>query len=363
MPGYIDYHFIIRVLKDEVSPEEKEFFEVWLSESEKNREDFSAVALLWDKIGSSKNPPIPDPFAQWFKIVNEVSVRKNAEANLHDNFDRKKQTDHLKVLHFDTAKTKLRKRVISGYIIKAAAIIILGIFSTLFFISIKEQQTQKQIQLAEVNKPLEVSTRKGEKITLTLYDGTKVYLNSDSKIIYPSFFDKKSRHIELIGEAYFSVVRDTSRPFSVVSGNTITVVRGTEFNIKNRGKSISVVVAKGSVDTYSNNSDKVYNLRKGDMTFYSDASGFSKPRKVNLKQYLAWRDDKLAFSRTALNEVMEEIERYYNVDITFGSDSLKHKTLTGIFNTDSIDHILSIISLTLDLKIERNGREIIVNNN
>ncbi|MGD8779713.1 MAG: FecR domain-containing protein [Ignavibacteria bacterium] len=360
LPKNIDYQFLVRVLNDEISPEEREFFESWLSESEKNREDFGAITLLWDKIGSAKSPTPADPELQWSKISERVAKIRNEKTKII-SLSKERDKIQSKLIHYQRFHSQVRRRMLESNFIKAAAAITFAVVTGLL-LSINPpvpETTGRHIAKKEI---YHAKTRRGEKITLTLSDGSKVYINNDSKFTYPRMFDKDSRQVELEGEAYFSVVRDESRPFSVKSGNTITVVRGTEFNIKNRGNSVSVVVAKGSVDTYTPDLDKKYNLKKGDMILYNTRSGFSEPKKVNLRQYLAWRNDKLAFTHTPLSEVMDEIERYYNVKVIFESELHKDKTITGIFETDSIDHILSIIALTLDIDIERVDKKIMVKN-
>lgn len=362
LPKNIDYHFLIRFLKDEVSQEEKEFIESWLSESEKNREIFSEIALLWDKIGHQKLPIPPDPFLQWEKISGRVHSLENAveevtPLTIENNFAQ------FKIIQLEKFYSIAQKRILTGHIVRFAAMFLLALISWVMLYGIKPYTEELLPENAELNKMYEAVARKGEKITLTLGDGTKVYINSDSKLTYPNIFKPDSREVELTGEAYFAVTHNPERPFRVKSGNTITVVRGTEFNIRNRENAISVVVAKGIVDTYSPKRNKKYSLRKGDMVRYNDLTGLSKPQKVDLSKYLAWREDKLAFDHTYLTEVADEIERCFNVDVEFSDESLKGKTITGIFQSDSLDRMLSIIGLTLDVKIYHSGNKVKITKN
>jgi len=361
-PKHVDYQFIVRVLNDDVSPEEKEFFEDWLSESDKNREDFSAIALLWDKIGSSEYPPAPNPEIQWEKISNAVYARQQNDIISRPKIENRKVINNEPIIYqLDGYQTDYLKIIFSSGMFRAAAILLIMVTVGLWTYSSEFQQARIISQAQRhVSNIIEVKTRKGEKVSLTLSDGSKVHLNTLSKLTYPEFFDDSERNVELEGEAYFSVTPDKQRPFSVKSGSTVTVVRGTEFNIKNRDESISVVVVKGVVDTYNPKLEEVYQLKKGDLISYNEQKGFSPLQKANLQHYLAWRKDKFSFMRTPLKEVMEEIERYYNVNVTFTADSLKDKTITGVFNSDSINNILSIISLTLDIKIKYNKGNIIV---
>jgi ferric-dicitrate binding protein FerR (iron transport regulator) len=361
----VDYQFLIRVLNNEVSPEEKEYFEEWLSESDKNREDFGVITLLWDKIGSSECPPSPDPELQWKKITTAVHNSQKKDLNPDHRIETEQSIKKEAVIYqFDGDRNGFFKNIFSSGMFQAAAILLIAVTAGWWVLN-NRLQHQTNISLTQhtpVNL-IEVITRKAEKVSLTLSDGSKVHLNTFSRLTYPEFFDDSGRNVELEGEAYFSVTPDKKRPFIVKSGGTLTVVRGTEFNIKNRGESISVVVVKGVVDTYNSNLDEVYKLKKGDYISYTEQKGFSSPQKADLQRTLAWRKDKFSFKRTPLKEVMEELERFYNVNVTFSADSLKSKTITGTFNSNSINNILSIISLTLDLKINYSKGNIIVDKN
>ena len=201
---------------------------------------------------------------------------------------------------------------------------------------------------------------KGERITFPLSDGSTVYLNSDSKLIYPKYFSDDSRELELIGEAYFSVQPDKQRPFKVKSGKITTVVTGTEFNIVNRNNEVKVVVANGTVNVLSDISGNPVEITKGEEVLADGNGKIGKPVIANMKYELAWRENKLAFINTPLNEIMDEIERCYNVNVLFKDDSVKTRRLTGIFETESLEQMLSLIKLALDINISRQGLTVVV---
>lgn len=373
----IDYHFIVRVIKNEVSPEEKEFFDSWLSESEANRETFSETVLLWDKIGAAPNPPLPNPLKQWENIALRVqNSHRDYEQDQEQDEDQEQDQDHWQEGNKRKKNNETNLYQLSDYqsgnitsifksrIFQVAALLLIFVAAGLYFIKIDLpiNRAEKPSVMPNI-KYVEVKTRKGEKLSITLTDGSKVYLNNESKISFPESMIEGGRNIELEGEAYFSVMPVKDRPFTVKSGNVVTVVKGTEFNIKSRNKTVNVLVVKGLVETFSPKQTKKYNLSKGELLSYKENSGFSIPHKANMNHYLAWRKDKFSFSQTPLLEVMQEIERYYNLKYTFKVDSLKTKTITGFFSSDSINNILSIISLTLDLKIKVSNRNIIIDKN
>jgi transmembrane sensor len=185
-------------------------------------------------------------------------------------------------------------------------------------------------------------------------------LNSQSRLDYPEYFAGNIRIVNLTGEAYFSVKHDKNRPFVVRCGNSQVTVTGTEFNIRNRNNNTKIVVAKGSVNVLSLSSRIQKNLKKGEMVQMDKSGNITPPVQVNLKYYLAWKENKLAFRHTPLQEVMAEIERTYNVKSEFRIESAKDRTITGIFATDSLEKILSVLSITLDLNISQKGMKIII---
>lgn len=363
MNGIVDSEFLIRVIQEKVSAEELDIFEKWLKESDANKEEFSTLILLWDKSGTSKAPSAPDKEKMWDKIAgtlyNEVQTRPSFASARHQQ-DRFRNNISYSSRH----KIQQTNNSFNNFLLRIAFIFIISV--SVFYV-FENYSPIKQIPADDVNtymneeiKLYTLIANNGEKVTFPLGDGTIVYLNSGSKLIYPSFFDDSLRKVELIGEAYFNVRHSENRPFEVICGSAKVTVTGTEFNIKNRKNHISVVVAEGSVKTSSVFNQKYFTLKKGDMITYTGDKKIDFLSGVDLPRQIAWRYGKLAFDKTPLPEVVEELQRYYNLDVTYLDKAVQLKKLTGIFNTDSFDKILSIINLTLDVQITRMGNRLIV---
>jgi ferric-dicitrate binding protein FerR (iron transport regulator) len=349
--GRVDPQFLIRVLKNEITDEEREFFNQWLESDDEHKEEFGQIALLWEKIANLPTPLSPDVNKQWEKFQNQLEEIQN------QNFPIK--IFKLKVLAYTKSSNakQFSHSVRKGVFVKrVAALILISLIVYWFFnrpVPIQNSPQQSN------QKYYDFVTRKGEKATIPLSDGSIVYLNADSKLTYPQYFDDKLRFLKLEGEGYFAVSSNPEKPFIVQTGDKFTFVRGTEFNIKFRNNKLSVVVTKGRVVLYNQDSSKYVDLTKGELSF-ANGSGFSRPIKVDTRLYTAWRDNKLSFVETQLSEIIEEIERFYNVEITCKNKKLLKKTLTGYFDSDSLDEILSKIGLALDFKFQRNGREILI---
>ena len=329
---------LIKIIEGRNDPSENNLLNEWLNQSYKNVREFKSLKLLWEKTDSSKVPKIPNPDLMWDNILEKIN---KPDFVFKEGFD-------------------------FTVLIKIAAVILVAISAIIFYHHIRETSLPFDIGKPTLDFSNEeivnnkLVTLDGEKITCVLPDSSVVHLNSESKLNYPEYFSGNMRIVELTGEAYFSVKHDKNRPFIVKTGNSQVTVTGTEFNIRNRNNNTNIVVSKGSVKVLSLTSRKQENLKKGDMVLLDNSGNITPPVHVNLKYYLAWRENKLAFMHTPLKEVMAEIERTFNVKAEFLRDSAKKRTLTGIFETDSLQKVLSVLSLTLDLNISQKGMKIII---
>lgn len=360
MSKIIDSHFLIKIIKNESSEEDKKLFENWLNESDENKEEFGTLVLLWKKVADSQMPTLPDQILQWEKIRAELTQLSNpVEQETKSNTALRLVKPEHKYFNF-----KLKEGIREyAWALKVAAVLVIFISIPFLFFINKSRDLSQQTK-PFVNSQSEilyaVEAEKGVRKTILLPDESLVYLNVDSKLTYPEKFTDSTRIVELEGEAYFNVSHDVSRPFKVICRNTVTVVKGTEFNIKNRNDEVSIVLTKGIVETFKKDSNVGIELKKGEMITFDEKLGFSKPVKANINHYLAWRKGKFSFSHTSLENVMDEIGRYYNIEVEFRNQSERSKIITGVFDADSLEHIFSIIGLTLDIKIDLSGSKVIV---
>jgi transmembrane sensor len=159
---------------------------------------------------------------------------------------------------------------------------------------------------------------KGEQFQLKLSDGTKVWLNAESYLKYPTTFNGKDRTVELSGEGYFEVAQDAQRPFIVRTENVETQVLGTSFNINTypERKTIQVTLAEGMVKVVAgNSSQKGQLLQPGQQAQVDRAGGGIKVVPANLVTTLAWKDGLFVFQNTSLDDVLAQLSRWYAVDI------------------------------------------------
>ncbi|NGM63309.1 DUF4974 domain-containing protein [Sphingobacterium sp. SGG-5] len=180
----------------------------------------------------------------------------------------------------------------------------------------------------------QLSTPKGATFQITLPDGTKVWLNGDTQIRYPGKFATTKRLVELEGEAYFSVVKQNGIPFIVSTEGQKIEVLGTEFNISTYEEtSTKTTLSEGSVRVTSKSLPSTsLQLSPGEQSIlYTD--GILNKKKVNLKQELAWRSGIFYFDETPFADIMQQVARWYDVDIRYET-GIPKGTFSGVIDRE-----------------------------
>ena len=170
---------------------------------------------------------------------------------------------------------------------------------------------------------------KGKRSNLTFSDGTKLYLNSGSQVIYPVTFNKKLREIYIRGEAYLEVTHNADWPFIVKTDHLDVKVLGTEFNIKSYPDEIvsSVVLVKGSVQTIVK-SKKIL-MKESELFTLDNVSEKTSLGTTNVLEYVSWKDGWMYCTNESIYNIARKLSRYYDVNIQFNDEAVKNMTLTG----------------------------------
>ena len=192
--------------------------------------------------------------------------------------------------------------------------------------------------------------RRGE-YSLQLSDGTRVYLNAESKLKYPETFGKDRREVELSGEAYFEVCRDTNRPFVVKVGDMRVNVLGTVFNINayQEMANIKTTLVSGKVKVECQG--KTLELLPGEQACLHKSNVELHKQKVNVALYTAWKDGLFKFERESLENIMMVLERWYDVNVFFQNDALKYSLFSGdLKKYDTIEQHLKMLELTTNVQ-------------
>jgi transmembrane sensor len=201
---------------------------------------------------------------------------------------------------------------------------------------------------------------RGYMYNLVLSDGSKVWLNADSRIRYPVRFDKAERRVEIEGEAYFEVTHNEQWPFIVAVRNTETKVLGTSFDIKAYGKNVYTTLVTGRVQ-FSAPAGQPFILLPGRQAVYTNNTGAATTREVIAGDWIAWKDDDLVMIKMSLAELAEILERRYDVQVSFSEEQLKKVQYNGALHlTGDVVDILDNLEQTGNIHFAVKDKKIIV---
>ncbi|MFZ0473314.1 MAG: FecR domain-containing protein [Bacteroidales bacterium] len=220
--------------------------------------------------------------------------------------------------------------------IAAMVIIVAGLGWLMFEVAAPEKVT---VTVAMDEKNIEV----------LLADGSKVYLNRDSRLIYPETFGRNNRKVTLKGEAYFDIAPDASHPFIIDAGNARVKVLGTSFNVitDNKDNEVEVFVTTGTVMLTSNDGSESLMIEPG---YVGRVSGTSSSREVNTDaNYLAWNTDILTYDGERLGVIFADLKRTFNIDIVASDPAINDYRLTSRFDSQPHDTIIKVICTTFNL--------------
>ena len=250
---------------------------------------------------------------------------------------------------------------INAFVRKYAAVLIIGVIigGTAFYFSLIQPALNNNIAIIESYNPHR------EKLELVLPDGSKVALNTKSTIKYPKKFSNINRTVELIGEAYFDVKRDTTKPFIVKTSDIDIEVLGTSFNVMsyNDDTTIETTLVKGKVkiNRFNPITKKIQSViltPNHKAIFVKNEERFIMD-KVNVNTATLWKYGILVFDNEPLESMVKKLERWYDVKIVL-SDNLKNKyRYTISIDHETIEEVLEMIKKTSPVNYTKAKGEIV----
>lgn len=226
----------------------------------------------------------------------------------------------------------------------------------------KDKATQEAEAKIKYNT-LEVPKTKD--FTLLLADGTVVKINSESKIKFPNKFSDTERRVILEeGEAFFDVARSEKVPFIVEVRNSSIRVMGTSFNVNAYPEhNMKTTLVEGKVKIKNETSAKEVTLIPGQQAELKEG-GFQ-VAKVDIDPYIAWTKGLFIFNRLDLKSIMAQLNRWYDMNVTFEDPAVEAYTFTGAINKKyTKEQIFDLIEKTTQIKIEvRNGNNVFISRN
>ncbi len=206
-----------------------------------------------------------------------------------------------------------------------------------------------------------IQTPKGGRFTISLPDGSRVWLNSASSLTYPTAFASSERKVKLSGEAYFEIAKNKKVPFRVESNNQVVEVLGTHFNINSYEDEayIKTTLLEGSVRVILNSSNPNTQLLKpGEQSLTSTSQSDIKVQDTDTEKAIAWKNGYFKFKNTPIKDIMREIERWYDVELVYDG-KLAPDEFTGYISNDvKISSVLKMLEESGGIKFTVKGRKL-----
>lgn len=198
-----------------------------------------------------------------------------------------------------------------------------------------------------------LSVPKGGEYRIELEDGTKVWINSASRLRYPVVFSGNIREVYLEGEAYFEVQREGDRPFIVHSGEQKVTVLGTSFGISCYASEANdyTTLVSGKVKVDFERGKQSFVLEPGMQVAYNKESGVAMERKVDVAEFVAWKDGKYIFKQKRLEDILSTLSRWYDFEVFYRNEDVKDVLFSGeLRRFDDFSYLLRLIERTSDVK-------------
>lgn len=201
----------------------------------------------------------------------------------------------------------------------------------------------------------------GKTTFLTLCDGTKIWVNSGTKLVYPTVFGDSKREIYLVGEVYLDVTKDEDRPFIIKTNHIDVNVLGTKLNVSayNDANAQSVVLVSGAVNIKSKELKGNYKIYPSQMFSYDIASSKADIQKVDVDNYVSWIHGYLMLESESLDLVLQKLERYFNISFIYDSKALNNIRVSGKLDLKGTpENALKYIGITAPISYKINGDKI-----
>ncbi|MCE8626303.1 FecR domain-containing protein [Bacteroides fragilis] len=231
--------------------------------------------------------------------------------------------------------------------LKVAVVLLIALGTTYFWLNRPSETESRSV----------VSTLKGQMANITLPDGSRVWLNSNTRIEYPQNFADKRRDVEIDGEAYFEVTHDAKKPFVVHTSEKEQIeVLGTRFYVEaySGTKEFETALIEGSVRVKAGNSQLTLRpsykavLKGGKMTV----------EKITDFDTYRWREGLICFKSKRFTEILREFEKYYGVGIGFDATKVDNPVLTVKFRlSDGIEYALRVLQRDVNFKYVRDDEK------
>ena len=315
-----NFEDILKLVTGNLHREEKKKVLSVINAKKENREIFNRVKIAWAFLCSDKHLSDYDEENLFLKIKDEISGKKRSL--------------------FPTIKN----------VFKYAAIIVFLISVTTIYYTNKQQ-----FKLSDIQKKLSYTsfiTENGQRSKVVLPDSSIVWLNSGTTLSYPNNFSEQNREVSLNGQAFFQVNHKENNLFSVQANGLIVKVLGTKFDVDayTENDKIAVVLESGKVElAHEEVKSFNYAMQPGEKATYSNTNNELSLSYVDATTYSSWKDGKLIFRNESMENVVEKLKRWYNINIDVIDEEVYNSIFTGTIQNESYEEIFRYISIVCNV--------------
>ncbi len=224
---------------------------------------------------------------------------------------------------------------------------------------------------SQSNQSLEQFTEtiaaRGQKSQIVLADGTKVWLNSDTKIKYPGNFSKNQRDVYLDGEAFFEVIKNEHQPFVVHTSGLNVKVLGTKFNVKaySDENHIETSLFEGKISLLMTNpwskETATKEVKPGQSFLYSKINRKLFHNRFPKEEINGWKKNQLIFKDDTFSNLVKKVERWYDVEVVYDEKQFNDRRLTvELYEGERLDRLMEVIRLALSVNYKYEKGKIIL---
>jgi transmembrane sensor len=326
---------ITRYFSGEITEDELRMLSEWLKTDAQNEEFFTKFQKTWQLVEKQKIHSSVNPDQEWKALQEKMAASNSGKEN------------QAKIISLNKNRNSNAYSFPKTWKIAATITILLAASFLLYFNLTKLQDV--------------IVTAQSTNVVHVLPDGTVVSLHAGSQIKYPATVNSKIRKVELIGEAYFEVSHDKTKPFIVSSGDARVEVLGTKFNVISNTSSgtMEVVLTTGKVSVYYKaNPKEIVLLNPGEKAvLMSEQKQISKSTNTD-PNYMAWKTKVLVFDDETLAQVVNTLQNVYQTPVKLADPALSGCRVTASFDNQSLESVLQVITETLDLQMKQNGKTI-----
>jgi ferric-dicitrate binding protein FerR (iron transport regulator) len=298
------------------------------------------VQKIWNS--PDEQISVPDTDSAWQRVIESAGIGLTEE---------KVEP----VMRVKNQNQSLVGRLLGNKMLRLAAVIIFAAI-----VSFLAYQWNSPVILQELQVPL------AQKMAVTLSDGSKIWLDAGSYLEYPAEFNGAERQVYFSGEGYFEVNGDSNKPFIIHTDESIIKVLGTRFNIRtwpyNKLSRVSLTVVEGRVSFQADEAVSGINavvVSEGEYSELLENQPPTTPKSVKTAEYISWINRSINFRNAPLREVLDQLERWYDIQIELDDQSSASNRVALHVDNKSLQDILEVIALMNNLQYQQNGRKIL----